>query len=180
MDLTETFKAGEMRLGGFGPDDFFTLKQSLEELAENLSAEQILAYLRLSCHDHKSLANCLPALISKAPQFPPRFERQVLAVCHEVWKNYYPIGERYDLACGIGELLSHLRLWIEAIEFLERSIHLYGPTAQALTRMAACDFELGHITAASDLLRQGTHLAPDDTDAKALLARIEQHAAGNR
>ena len=148
IDFVETRQAYHLSIYQRNPDDFFALKKEVESRYEDFSLEGLLAYLRLCGWDSSIFMNCFPFLLQKLENIPDLLREEVLWTVHEVWKNYFFIGEESDVPFSLGGLLFALSYNAEAIEFLNHSLHLHGPGASTLYNLAACHYELDNLSEA--------------------------------
>jgi tetratricopeptide (TPR) repeat protein len=168
----ETRNAYRRTVREFGPDDFYTItKQARQHLAQ-LSAADILAYLRLSHHDSHQFGRYLPRLRELAPDFDAATKEDVADAVDRVWDLYFPLGEELDLANGIAGLLYEMDDYPRALTFFRRSIEIYGRDTGTLFNMAACHHLLGQDAPAAALLRDVIERDPENREAAALLARL--------
>lgn len=156
-----------------GPDDFFVLKQALEQRYEQLTPDQVLAHLRTSGWDSAVLLGCMPALLAKAEGLPETARQELYWAAQQVWVTYFPIGERLDVAFHIGMLLHALHYYLEAIEFFRRSIELYGLTPSTAYDLGVCHYELQQLSEAGAWADRALELDPEYEPAKTLRIRIE-------
>jgi hypothetical protein len=91
-----------------------------------MSAEDILAYLRLSHYDAHQFGRYLPRLIELAPGLERDERRAVIEAVDRVWALYFPLGEALDLAHAIARLLCEMDEHRRALEYFERSAQRYG------------------------------------------------------
>jgi tetratricopeptide (TPR) repeat protein len=139
-----------------------------------MSAEDILAYLRLFRHDSHQFGRYLPRLMELAGELDVGTRADVVAAIDKVWELYFPLGEDLDLANRIAGLLYAMDDYGRALTFFERSIEIYGRDAGTLTNMAACHHMLGADARAAPLLRTVLAHDPGNRAAVALAARLGQ------
>jgi tetratricopeptide (TPR) repeat protein len=149
----ETQDAYQRQVQDFGPDDFYNrIKQARERVAE-MSAAEILAQVRLSHYDsHQFGRYFLPRLLELAPTLDSAERQAVREVVANVWETYFPLGEELDLADQIARLLYALDDYSQAINYLERSMKIYGPYTGTLSNLAACYQLVGQPERAQTLL----------------------------
>jgi tetratricopeptide (TPR) repeat protein len=139
----ETLAAYRRTVGEFGPDDFFSITKHAHRQIETMSAEEILAYLRLTLHDGHQFARYAPRLIELAPDLHPYDREAVIAAAEKVWERHFPLGEEMDLADLIARVLYKLNDYARAIAFFERSNAVYGEHPATLRNIAICYQQLG-------------------------------------
>ena len=180
FDFVETRQAYAETIEKFGPDDFFILKEPFKQLYDALTVDQILAFLRLSCWDHKRFCESLPALKERLPEMSELQKRQLHEAILKVWDSYLPIGEESDLAFDLGTFLLEMEFYAEAFEFLQRSVELYGMAPGAAYNIAVCLYSLNQMDEALDYVDQALSLDPRFVEAKTLRADVESSLATTR
>ena len=135
-----------------------------------MSAEEILAYVRLSLYDSHQFARYLPRLTELAPELNARDRRNLSDTVDKVWDLYYPLGEEVDLAHQIACLLYEMDDYARALTFFERSIDIYREHTGTLYNMAVCYQFLDQHEQAETLLRKVVQHDPDNHPAQTLLA----------
>jgi len=176
-DFIETHQAYAEAIEKFGPDDFFILKETFEAIYDALTLEQILAFLRLSCWDHKRFRECLPALKTHLPEMSELQKQQLNEAIVKVWDSYLPIGEESDLAFELGTFLLEMEFHEEAIAFLQRSVELYGIAPGTAYNIAVCYHGLNQMDQALHYVNQALSLDPKFAEAKALRKGLESAVA---
>jgi putative S-adenosyl-L-methionine-dependent methyltransferase len=179
-DFVETRQAYAETIEKFGPDDFFILKESFKQIYDALTLDQILAFLRLSCWDHRRFRESLPALKEHLPEMSELQKRQLHEGILKVWDSYLPIGEESDLAFDLGTFLLEMEFYAEAFEFLQRSVELYGMAPGAAYNIAVCFYGLNQMDEALDYVDQALGLDPHFAEAKTLRADVESSLATTR
>jgi tetratricopeptide (TPR) repeat protein len=174
----ETHLAYDEAIERGNPDDFFCLKAAIDEHLDDLTVEQILAYLRLSGWDPRLMWDCLPLLIKRVEDVPEAVSQELHLAIVQVWETFYPIGAQADLAIGLATLLHHLGYYPEALEYLEQSRQLFGPDPGVLYDMAYCHYMLGNLDDALRAADQALELQPTFEAARAM--RLEIQAARGR
>jgi tetratricopeptide (TPR) repeat protein len=172
-DFIETHQAYAEAIEKFGPDDFFTLKETFEELYDALTLEQILAFLRLSCWDYKRFRECLPALKKYLPEMTELQKQQLHEAIVKVWDSYLPIGEEGDLAFELGTFLLEMEFHEEAIAFLQRSVEIYGMAPGTAYNIAVCYCGLNQMDQALDYVNQALKLDHEFIEARKLRKGLE-------
>ncbi|GJJ00752.1 hypothetical protein RugamoR64_12900 [Duganella rhizosphaerae] len=137
----ETALAAQRALQQFNPNDYYSIKQALEEQAQYLSPEHMLAYLRLGQWDTKLFYLMFPYLFDVLAQIPASQQNAWYSALAEVWRHHLPIGEDYDLAFDLAMLAGELSRWRWAIDLLLQSLE--HPGQQHAQNKSAVYFNLG-------------------------------------
>jgi len=172
-DFIETRQAYAEAIEKFGPDDFFTLKQGYDNHCYALTLDQIFAFLRLSCWDYKRFCECLPALKERLPDMTSLQKQQLHDAVLKVWDSYLPIGEDSDLAFELGTLLLEMEFHEAALDFLHRSVELYGMAPGTAYNIAVCYYSMNRINETLDYVNHALDLDPEFVEGKTLRAEIE-------
>ena len=172
-DFTETRQAYGETIEKFGPNDFFTLKEGVTQIYDALSLDEIIAFLRLSCWDYKRLCECLPALKKRLPEMTEVQKQQLHDAIVRVWDSYLPIGEENDLAFEMGTLLLEMEFHERALEFLQRSVDLYGIAPGSAYNIAVCYYSLDQSDRALDYVNQALTLDRHFAEAKTLRKNLK-------
>jgi tetratricopeptide (TPR) repeat protein len=171
----ETRLAFDDAIERMGPDDFYDLKKSVEGKYDELSLEQLLAWLRLSGWDSNIFLGCFPALTKQAGSAPEVLRHEIYRAVHEIWKTYFKLRESRDLAFHLGVLLTEIQCYEDALLFFHQSIAGYGPNPATVFNQGICLFHLGDLEAALTHADQAIQGAPDFEPAR--LLRKETAAA---
>jgi tetratricopeptide (TPR) repeat protein len=172
-DFIETRQAYAEAIEKFGPDDFFTLKAGFAQIYDSLTLDEMLSFLRLSCWDYKRFCEWLPILKCQLPDASDVQKRQLYEATLKVWDSYLPIGEDSDLAFELGTLLLEMGFHEAALDFLHRSVELYGLAPGTAYNLAVCYYSLGQMNQALDHLNKALDLDPEFAEGKSLRAELE-------
>jgi tetratricopeptide (TPR) repeat protein len=175
----ETRLAFEQTMEQAGPDDFYLVKKALEPHMEDLTLEQALAFMRLTGWDPAIFWLCLPALSKLAAEADRPNRRELRLAVYRLWQGYYHIGEEPDLPFYLGVILYKMGLYLEALEFFQRSLELYGQNANALFNMAVCFYNLKDMTRARAYAQAALELDPELEQARKMMETTEQGAGGS-
>jgi hypothetical protein len=174
---SETRNAYQRHVEEFGPDGFFTIMRQARQSIPQMSAQEILAYLRLSQHDSHQFGRHLPRLQQLAADFDDAMLQDVIATIEKVWGHYFPLGEELDLANQIATLFYAMDDYPRALIYFQRSSEIYGEDAGTLYNMAACLHLLGESDQAAALLQRVLELEPGNAEAEGLLAKLDAVAS---
>ncbi|MBD1821137.1 SAM-dependent methyltransferase [Cyanobacteria bacterium FACHB-DQ100] len=167
QSLAQTQEAYNEHILTGGPDDFLAFNQGLDSHYDALSLSQLLAYLRLSHWDFIIFWSAFPSLMGKLKDAPKVLYPDILTAVQQVWLNYFPIQEEFDLAFLLGTVLYTLGYFPEALEYWQQSRQLYGEDPSTLFNMAMCHYRLHQLELAIDFIQQTLALDPDFEGAKA-------------
>ncbi len=162
-DHRETMRCYDRTIGGFGPDDFYTVTRQAREQFGVMGVQEILSHLRLARFDSHLLLHALPRLAELATDLDADMAMQVRLAADRAWEGYFPLGEAEDLANRIATLLYALDDYDGALAYFDRSIAIYGADTGTLFNMALCH-----------------HMAGRHDEARPLLERVVAHDAANR
>ena len=158
-----------------GPDDFFAMKKATEKHYEAMTLEQILAWVRIAGWDANIFLGALPAILAALPDADEDVACELYRTVMLVWDTYYPIGEERDLALHLGNLLYEMGRCAEALEFHQRSLELYGPTAHTLYGMGLCHDRLDQLPDALQRIEEALLLDPGLAGASAARHHVWAH-----
>lgn len=179
--VPEPLRYAQTRLGyrrfvaGFGPDDFFSLKQWVDQHLDTMHLQEILAFWRLGGYDIEFFTQTavrISRLLSDSnDEERLDLERGILLM----WDNHYTM-DNYDLALDSGLLLFELDCFAKARLFLERSLNgVEGdPDPAVLSSLAICSYELEDEEAALHYIRKALALDPEHQEAQELLKALGQ------
>lgn len=173
LDSIETSSAYQEAIDAISPDDFFLLVTTLRENDEFLKPETALALLRLSQWDSDVLLRNLPAFLEYMDEASEMFKEELYWAICQVWDNYYPIGEEWDLAFYIGMLLYKMRYYVRALDFLNNSLELYGENVTTFHNMALCYYGLQQMDTAMEYVNKALALDPAFDAAKGLRTKMQ-------
>lgn len=118
----ETGSAAQQVLQGFDPNDFYRIKQALENVEPPLAQEQMLAYLRLGHWDTRLFYLLHPHIDAILARLPGEAQQRWHQALDEIWRFHLPIGEDYDLAFDLACLATELNRWTAAIDWFNQSL----------------------------------------------------------
>lgn len=179
-DCSETRQAYEDAVERFGPDDFFILKRGLENVCASLSLEQILAHLKLSGWDARTLLDCSQVLLERLDSSSDAAREDIHHAVQRVWDLYFPIGEEEDLPFVLGMLLYQISYYPEALTYFEHSLRLHGTTAATSYNLGMCYYGLRQIGAALRYVEEALALDPGFEPARAMRIVLESESASRR
>ncbi|GAB4188978.1 MAG: hypothetical protein OHK0022_01110 [Roseiflexaceae bacterium] len=153
--------AYEQAFAAGGPDDFFLLKNQIEQHYGQMSLEQLLAYIRWSGWDATIFLAAMPAILDLLESATPAHIRDLRRTVELVWQHFFPIGEQADLPYHLAMLLINLGAHAEAQPFLEHSLRLHGPDPGTFYFMALCHYHQGQTAQALARIEQALALEPE-------------------
>ena len=173
-DYLETRLAYREAIEKSSPDDFFALKKGIEKNYQTLTLQQIIAYLRLSYWDANIFWGCFPTLMQQVKSASESMESEVYLAIEQIWDNYYPIGEKCDIAFALGTLLSQMQYYSQALQYFDYSLAHYGANPDTLYNMGICHYQLEQFEEALNQITLSLELKPDFTAAKRMEIQIQQ------
>jgi tetratricopeptide (TPR) repeat protein len=158
----------------FGPDDFFRLKAWFEEHLDQLELPQLHAFWRLSGYDAQLFIQSAKRISSLLLTSGEQEINDIRDGMHLMWKSYYSMGEKHDLALDCGRLLYQVDLFEDALVFFERSLlnEYEEVDSTVLYPMAICCYEAGKEEAAWDYAKRALAMEPEHEGALALLVLL--------
>lgn len=149
--FAETKLTFDRAIEQFGPYQFQTMTLGMKQDCPEPSLLHILCLLRLSNWDPGIIIDYAPAIIEQVGEAPPHLEREIRRALDKVWDNYFPIGERANLAHEIASILQAMDQEVDALRYYERSLELYGVHPSTLYNMGLCHYRLGNLERALEL-----------------------------
>jgi len=153
------------------PTDFRTMAALVRRSMDDMSVEEILAFLRTSHYDAHQLLRLLPRLSELIGSMSPSARSAVTNVIERVWEMYLPLGEPTDLANQIARLLYDMDEYSLAIKFFLRSIELYGDIGSTLFSLAASYYLTSDYSKAGSFLCTILERDPENEQAQELLEK---------
>jgi tetratricopeptide (TPR) repeat protein len=139
---SETRAAYEDAIDRFGPGDLAILTEAVENAADQLSVEAIVALLRLSGWDASTLHNVLAPLLDQAAGADPATQEDLRFALFETYDRHFNVPGDADLPFAIGLLLFELQDYEDAIEFFEASLEQHGHDPATEKNIELCEAEL--------------------------------------
>jgi hypothetical protein len=138
----ETRAAYDDAIDRFGPGDLAILAEAVENAADQLSVEAIVALLRLGGWDASTLHNVLAPLLEQAAGADPATQEDLRFALFETYDRHFPVPGDADLPFAIGLLLYELQDYEDAIEFFEASLEQHGHDPATEKNIELCEAEL--------------------------------------
>jgi hypothetical protein len=169
----ETRLAYYESIGHHNPADLFMLKKGYEGHYDGLDLAQLIAWLRLSGWDAGIFRTMFSALLPKVAGAPVDLQEELYWGIRHIWANYYHIGERWDMPFSLAMMLCELERYPEALEYLQRSLALYGADAITYYNMSLCHYRLRQLPEAQQRLDEALALDATCEAARSLRIKIE-------
>ena len=159
----------------FGVDDLFSLLAWLNAHMEEISAQQVLAVLRLSRWDPIALLRLFP-ILARQLHTVKRERYDLRDAVLRTWANHYPVqpGEN-ALAFQCGVILLELRFFEEAQSMFRASERELGRSAATSYNLALCSQGLGHDSESLAFLVEACKLDPAFEPARMMRGKLEEH-----
>ncbi len=168
----QTLAAFSKHIDNAGPDDYFTLYQYLVTDINHMPLKVILSLLRFSMYDSHMLGVCLPRLEVLGPEISKHEKEDLVNAIAACWDNYFPLGEKRDLANRIATFFYQIDIFDWAAFYFKMSADIYGNEPATLFNIAACYHQLDEIDNAKIILDIVLARQPDNKEAYALLQNI--------
>ncbi|QMV41484.1 tetratricopeptide repeat protein [Cohnella cholangitidis] len=152
----------------FGPDDFFSMKQWFDGQLDHMELRQILALWRLSGYDSQWLLQSAKRISNLLPAGNEAEIEDIRSGIHSMWKTYYSVEDKHNLALDCGMLLYEMELFEDALVFLERSLRHGEADSEVLYPLSVCCYETGNEAAALEYARRTIAMEPEHEGALAL------------
>lgn len=172
MSYANTRLAYRRFIERFGPDDFFSMKQWFDEQLEHMELRQILALWRLGGYDSQWLLQSAKRISILLPTGNEAEMEDIRSGIHLMWKSYYSLDEKHNLALDCGMLLYQMDSFEDALVFLERSLKHSEANSEVLYNLSVCCYEVGNDAAALEYARRTIALVPEHEGALALQSLI--------
>jgi len=134
----ETGQAYQEAIDRFGPDDFFVLKEGIQQCYTKLAPQQIIAYLKLSHWDASIFLDLFSDLHENLTDASESLKKSLREAAQSIWDLYYPIGETNDVAFQLGMLLYRIDYYADALVYFQHSLQLHGPHPSTFYNLSLC------------------------------------------
>lgn len=171
-DYPETRYAYHQNIIHSNPDDFYTVKNAVDQQDQAFDVVQFLAFLRLCGWDSSIFLDYFPILLHSLDDLPSNMRDGLYLAMIQVWEMYYHIGEERDLPFALGRLLYELQYYTKASEFLHHSLLLYGSDATVFCNLALCHYELAQLDTALDFANRSLKIDSNFEPARVLQTKI--------
>ncbi|NOW91277.1 tetratricopeptide (TPR) repeat protein [Clostridium beijerinckii] len=178
-DFIETSMAYNEIIESVGPDDFYIMKKAIMPLSSSLTTKELLAFLRFTVWDSRTLLELYNILIERIEN-EENFPKDELAdAINKVWEYYFPIGEEGDLGYYFGSILGYLGYDNDALKLLESSLEFYGECPETNYEIALCYYNLQQLDKALEYTEKSIELDPDFEQGENLKNIIEDILSDN-
>jgi hypothetical protein len=140
--FAETRLAYDEAIERFGPEDFSTLSEGVEQAADALTVPELVALLRLSGWDAFTLLGVADALRECAGDADPAAQEDLRAALYEIYDRHYPVPGEGDLPFAIATVLYAMEDYEDALEFFEASLEQHGPHEATHKNIELCEAQL--------------------------------------
>lgn len=175
MNYSNTRLAYRRFIERFGPDEFFSIKEWMDNRINSMGLQQILSFWRLGGYDAEFFIQSAKQISSLLPDASDDELQDMLRGIQLMWSSYYVMEQRYDLALDAGLVLFEMEMYGESKRFLEISIHEDEEEIVSTVYycLAICCLELELVEDALNYIRELLKLEPDHEEALALIQRFE-------
>lgn len=176
MHYANTRLAYRRFIDRFGPDDFFSMKEWIDQHFDSMGLQQILAFWRLGRYDAELFIQSAERISDLLQDASDEEMLDIQSGIHLMWNGHYAMEQSYDLALDCGLLLFEMDRFEDARLFMERSLRANEeePLSTVLFSLAICNYELGAEVAALDYTRKALVLEPGHEEALELLAALNE------
>jgi tetratricopeptide (TPR) repeat protein len=160
----------------FGPDEFFSLKEWVDQRIDSMGLHQILSFWRLGGYDAEFFIQSAKQISSLLPDANDGEIDDLHQGIKRMWSTYYVMAQRYNLAMDAGLLLFEMDKYEDAKRYLELAVEEeQGDVVSTVYYcLAVCSFELEQEDDGIHYLKELLKLEPDHEEAAALLKGLEQ------
>ncbi|KGP81880.1 MULTISPECIES: hypothetical protein [unclassified Paenibacillus] len=159
----------------FGPDDFFSIKEWMDDQVERMELKQILPFWRLGGYDAEFLIHSANRISSLLPDASDEEILDIQSGIHIMWSSYYAMERQGDVAFLAGQLLYGMYMYEDAKRFLELSLGADSrkQNSAVLYDLAVCCYELELEEETLAYTRKVLALEPEHEEAMDLLNSFE-------
>ncbi|MFC9710288.1 tetratricopeptide repeat protein [Paenibacillus sp. NPDC056933] len=159
----------------FGPDDFFSIKEWMDQQVGTMQLKQILPFWRLGGYDAEFLIHSANRISNLLPEASDEEMLDIQHGIHTMWSSYYVMKHQGDVAFLAGQLLYEMYMYEDAKRFLELSLNTDARkrNTAVLYDLAVCCYELELEEETLAYTRKVLALEPDHEEAMALLRSFE-------
>lgn len=157
-----------------GTDSWQSSVQITTERIETLSLSQLIGYLHSHHWDSQIFLDCFSSLLDQLDTATPAIRFDLIEGIHQIWTNYYPIGENQDLAFYLGMVLYQLAEYADAIDYFEKSIQLTGTDPATLYNISMCHFHLQQLEETTTYLQKALQADPSFEEALIFQRKLTQ------
>lgn len=168
----ETTGAFHLAVHEGDPSDFYSTV--LEGTKHDVDISRFLSLVRMTGGDSVVFLTHLPMVGQEIRSIDEDGRREFDRVLRMVWERYFPMGESMDLAYYLSYAFHELGDLPSAIEMLQNSLEIYGPTGWTLYNLAQCLQEMGDLDAAADVARRAQEHDEALDEATAMLEAIAE------
>jgi len=167
MSYANTRLAYQRFIERFGPDDFFSMKEWVDQHFDTMGIQQILAFWRLGGYDAELFIQSAERISELLPEGSDEELLDIQRGIHLMWAGYYPLAQNYNLALDCGLLLFEMDMYEDALLFLERSLQVNEeePDMTVLYSLAICCYELERHAEAVEYTQKALTLEPENEEA---------------
>lgn len=175
MSNVQTRLAYQRFIERFGPDDFYNLKQSVDQNVESMEMHQLLSFWRLGGYDSEFFIHATKRMSSLMTDANDEDKQNILQGIEIMASSFYVMEQRYDLALEAGLLLFEMDMFEASKRYLEQSVR-EDPDEIVSTVyycLSICCFELELEQEGLAYIHKLVELEPDHEEALALLQHFE-------
>ncbi len=159
------------------PFDFLRLQTALDPLVAEKPLLLALELMRLSGWDPDVFFTLSGSIAEGLPESDQQMHREYAEALERVWANYYHYTQAQDVAFEIARVYQCMSRLHDALRFYQTSLSLFGEGPVTRYNMGLSYYGLGHLEAALDCFRQALEQAPEYSEARAWIVRVQAEKA---
>jgi hypothetical protein len=168
----DTSRAYSANVADFGPDDFANLKDESLARKEEISAQSLFSFLRLSNWDPEMVLSFYTRLARLLPSQNLSVIQAYVAGLRQSWKLHYALDAKVRFGFLLGGLCAALGEFRDALRFYVASMQEEGESADTVFNAALCLARLGATDECKTWLARAEALGVAREDIEMVLAEI--------
>ncbi|PWW08642.1 SAM-dependent MidA family methyltransferase [Paenibacillus cellulosilyticus] len=160
----------------YGPDEFFSLKELVDQHLDTMSLHHFMSFWRLGGYDAEFFIQSSKRISSLLPDANDEEIEDLHRGIERMWSAYYVMAQRYNLAMDAGLILFEMDKYEDAKRYLQIAVEEENGdvVSTVFYCLAVCSFELEQEDDGVHYLKELLKLEPDHEEAAALLEGLEQ------
>lgn len=167
-----TDRAYAAHIADFGPDDFANLKDEMLAQKNDLAAQSLFSFLRLSNWDSEMVMSFFTRIAQLLPSQNPSVIKAYISGLRQSWDLYYALEKKVRFGFLLGGLCAAVGEFGEALRFYVASLQEEGESADTVFNAALCLARLGASEECKTWLTRAEALGIAREDIELVLAEI--------